>query len=230
LQTIGQSSGARLQDHGRLDLAHVLALRRGSSVKAGPRHHSLCPEFLAAPGADNQIQPLRDDLLGRHDAILGSAQVSAVGECRCRRRSRRAQRPTRSWRSPDGSHPVHPHQPRDILELLLAYVLETEVELARASSCTRAAKQIPPGWASHAATLTPSPKMSPSRTTNVALVDADAKLYAAGGNAAIASSDLALYFARAAQRIDHAPPHFHVFYQGREAKIDIDNLELMAGQ
>jgi hypothetical protein len=28
---------------------------------------------------------------------------------------------------------------------------------------------------------------------------------------------------------DHAPPHFHVFYQGNEAKIDIENLELMAG-
>jgi len=29
---------------------------------------------------------------------------------------------------------------------------------------------------------------------------------------------------------DHAPAHFHVFYQGREAKIDIENLELMAGR
>ena len=28
---------------------------------------------------------------------------------------------------------------------------------------------------------------------------------------------------------DHAPAHFHVFYQGNEAKIDIENLELMAG-
>jgi hypothetical protein len=29
---------------------------------------------------------------------------------------------------------------------------------------------------------------------------------------------------------DHAPANFHVFYQGREAKIDIENLELMAGR
>jgi hypothetical protein len=29
---------------------------------------------------------------------------------------------------------------------------------------------------------------------------------------------------------DHAPPRFHVFYQGREAKIDIENLELMTGR
>jgi hypothetical protein len=29
---------------------------------------------------------------------------------------------------------------------------------------------------------------------------------------------------------DHAPAHFHVFYQGREAKIDIEHLELMAGR
>jgi hypothetical protein len=28
---------------------------------------------------------------------------------------------------------------------------------------------------------------------------------------------------------DHAPPHFHVYYQGNEAKIDIENLELMVG-
>jgi Domain of unknown function (DUF4160) len=29
---------------------------------------------------------------------------------------------------------------------------------------------------------------------------------------------------------DHAPAHFHVFYQGREAEIDIEILELMAGR
>jgi hypothetical protein len=29
---------------------------------------------------------------------------------------------------------------------------------------------------------------------------------------------------------DHAPPHFHVFYQGREAKIVIENLQLMTGR
>jgi hypothetical protein len=28
---------------------------------------------------------------------------------------------------------------------------------------------------------------------------------------------------------DHAPPHFHVLYQDNEAKIDIENLEVMAG-
>ena len=29
---------------------------------------------------------------------------------------------------------------------------------------------------------------------------------------------------------DHAPPHFHVYYQGNEAKIDIEKLELMTGR
>jgi Domain of unknown function (DUF4160) len=29
---------------------------------------------------------------------------------------------------------------------------------------------------------------------------------------------------------DHAPPHFYAFYQGREAEIDIENLELMTGR
>ncbi len=28
---------------------------------------------------------------------------------------------------------------------------------------------------------------------------------------------------------DHAPPHFHVYYQGNDAKIDIENLEVIAG-
>ena len=28
---------------------------------------------------------------------------------------------------------------------------------------------------------------------------------------------------------DHAPAHFYVFYQGNEAKIDIESLQLMAG-
>ncbi len=28
---------------------------------------------------------------------------------------------------------------------------------------------------------------------------------------------------------DHEPAHFHAFYQGNEAKIDIERLELMAG-
>jgi hypothetical protein len=29
---------------------------------------------------------------------------------------------------------------------------------------------------------------------------------------------------------DHAPPDFHVSYQGREAKVDIENLQLMTGR
>jgi hypothetical protein len=28
---------------------------------------------------------------------------------------------------------------------------------------------------------------------------------------------------------DHEPAHFHVFYQGNEAKIDIEKLQLIAG-
>jgi Domain of unknown function (DUF4160) len=28
---------------------------------------------------------------------------------------------------------------------------------------------------------------------------------------------------------DHEPAHFHVYYQGNDAKIDIENLQLMAG-
>jgi hypothetical protein len=28
---------------------------------------------------------------------------------------------------------------------------------------------------------------------------------------------------------DHEPAHFHAFYQGNEAKIDIEKLQLMAG-
>ena len=28
---------------------------------------------------------------------------------------------------------------------------------------------------------------------------------------------------------DHQPSHFHVYYQGNDAKIDIENLEVIAG-
>lgn len=28
---------------------------------------------------------------------------------------------------------------------------------------------------------------------------------------------------------DHPPPHFHVYYQGNDAKIDIENLKIIAG-
>jgi hypothetical protein len=51
---------------------------------------------------------------------------------------------------------------------LLADVFEGEIERPAASSCTRAETQMSPGSAnpsSRAATLTPSPKMSPSSTT-----------------------------------------------------------------
>ena len=29
--------------------------------------------------------------------------------------------------------------------------------------------------------------------------------------------------------LDHAPPHFHVFYSGEEAQISIETLEIMHG-
>ncbi len=60
-------------------------------------------------------------------------------------------------------HPVDPHRPRDVLEPLLALILEGDVEPPCTSSCTRPETQIPPGSASasrRAATFTPSPHSS----------------------------------------------------------------------
>src|SRR6516225_11947914 len=80
--------------------------------------------------------------------------------------------------------------------------------LPAASSCTRDDTHTPPGCARpsrRAAMLTPSPKMSPSSTTNVALMDADAPLDAVLRNRRrVALGRLRLHFAGAAQRIDGA--------------------------
>jgi hypothetical protein len=51
-----------------------------SSVEAGPRHHPLGPELLAAPGADDQIRLLRDHLIDRHHAISGGASACTIGK------------------------------------------------------------------------------------------------------------------------------------------------------
>ena len=61
---------------------------------------------------------------------------------------------------------IDAYRPHDVLDLLLAHVVETEVELVTHLVADNSADtQIPPGSAkasSRAATLTPSPKMSPS--------------------------------------------------------------------
>jgi len=77
---ISQSSGTRLQDQGRLDLVHVLALHRRYSIEPRPRCDSLGSEFLAAPRPDDQIRFPRYDLLGCDNAVLGSALIPAIGE------------------------------------------------------------------------------------------------------------------------------------------------------
>src|SRR5215469_16725384 len=79
-QAIGQGGRAGLQNQRRFDLVHVLALHSRYSIEARPRCNSLRPEFLAAPRADDQIGFPLDDLLNRHNAVLGSALVSAIGE------------------------------------------------------------------------------------------------------------------------------------------------------
>ena len=68
---------------------------------------------------------------------------------------------------PFESHAIDSHRLRDVLEPLLAHVLEGKIELACTSSCTRPETQIPPGSASassRAATFTPSPQISPPST------------------------------------------------------------------
>ena len=63
------------------------------------------------------------------------------------------------------AHPVDPHRPRNILELLLAHVADIERNLPLICWYALPERQIAPGLASvsrRAAILTPSPKMSPS--------------------------------------------------------------------
>src|SRR5215469_10357975 len=50
------------------------------SIEPRPRHNTLEPEFLAAPGPDDQIRFPRDDLFSRDNTVLGSALVAPIGE------------------------------------------------------------------------------------------------------------------------------------------------------
>jgi hypothetical protein len=77
-EALGQSSGTGLQDQGRFDLVEVLVLHRRSSV--GPGHHPLGPEFLAAPGANDQIRLARDHLIDGHHTIIGCGMACTIGK------------------------------------------------------------------------------------------------------------------------------------------------------
>src|SRR5215471_21334469 len=84
--------------------------------------------------------------------------------------------PMACWRLPRLREPGTPHRPSDVLDLLVAEVLEGVIELV--ADVTIRLTQIPPGSASasrRAATFTPSPKMSCSSDNYVADVDPDAK-------------------------------------------------------
>ena len=110
-----------------------------------------------------------------------------------------------------GSMPntIGAHRPRDVLDLLLAEILEGEIELvADLVAAQRRLTQIPPGSASassRAAILTPSPKMSPLLDDDVAEIDADAELDAPlRRHAGIALRHRALHLDRASHGIDDA--------------------------
>ena len=69
-----------MQDQGRLDLVNVLVLHGRNLPETGPRHHSLRPELLATPRADDQVWLPRDHFIGRHHAILRCALTCPLGE------------------------------------------------------------------------------------------------------------------------------------------------------
>src|SRR5260221_14795849 len=68
---IGERRGARLQDLRGLDLVKLVLLHGRDSVPAGTRGDALGPEFLAAPGADDDVGIAPCDLAGIGDRAPG---------------------------------------------------------------------------------------------------------------------------------------------------------------
>src|ERR1700720_1803759 len=103
---------------------------------------------------------------------------------------------------------------------------KTRSSLPAASSCTRAETQIPPGSARpsrRAATLTPSPKMSPSSTTmSPTLIPMRKSMRLSGGNRVLLSARAACI--SAAQRVDDAGELNQDAVTGR-----LDDAAVMAG-
>ena len=79
-KAIGQCGRPGLQDQRRFDFVEILVPHSRGLRKARPRCDALWSEFLAAPGADDQIGLARDHLLGRHHTVLSCAPISKIGE------------------------------------------------------------------------------------------------------------------------------------------------------
>src|SRR5262245_40373450 len=71
IEPVGQRRWARLQNQRRLYFTQPAGGDGGNFGKAGPGGDFPRYEFLAAPGSDDDVRPSRDDLVGRHDPILG---------------------------------------------------------------------------------------------------------------------------------------------------------------
>src|SRR5262249_47003036 len=79
VEAVGQRRRPRLQDERRLDLAHKVIAHGGNVGETRPRRDLGWHEFLAAPGADDDVGLGGDQLVGGYDAVLG---VLAPGERR----------------------------------------------------------------------------------------------------------------------------------------------------
>src|SRR4029078_11278070 len=71
IEPVGERRRARLQNQRRLDFAQPAGGDGGNFGKAGPGSDFSRCKFLAAPGSDDDVRPSRDDLVRRHDPILG---------------------------------------------------------------------------------------------------------------------------------------------------------------
>jgi cell volume regulation protein A len=72
IEAVGQGGGAGLQDQRRFDFAQMAAAHRRDGVEARTGGEFCRHEFLAAPGADNDVGLSRDHRFGRNDAVLGA--------------------------------------------------------------------------------------------------------------------------------------------------------------
>jgi hypothetical protein len=79
-QSIGQSRGAGLQNEWRLDFVNGPIPDGGNGDKTRTARHLLGPEFLAAPGADDDVRLASNDLLRGDDPISGGPSCGAIGK------------------------------------------------------------------------------------------------------------------------------------------------------
>ena len=80
IEPVGQRGRTGLQDQRRLDLVQFTVAHRRNRIEARARGDFRRHEFLAAPGADDDVGLRRDDIVGRSRSVRGALlRVASCG-------------------------------------------------------------------------------------------------------------------------------------------------------